>query len=188
MIGRPDACREKCAAKSVFRNGRRLVRGIRVQQYGCHECGRYWIGLIGPWFPFEGFFALRIGVATALKAVAIFALRLPMERIACLLGVKAETVKRCVLQLTKEEVWVQVKALILGSIPISPSELEEVDLLPLELQSRFAAEPFRLRAGEFRRLSAQERRNLTRRARRIAERKIVLKEEHSAELEPRRFD
>jgi transposase-like protein len=170
MLGRTNYCLLNCGSKGIRRNGTRIVRGVRVQQYVCKSCGGTWIAAIDPALPLGVFLALRVPIPKALKIVAMFATGLPMNHIGRLLKVKGDTVKTCILRLTSEVSWEEVRELISRKFRISRSELEELGDLPIELD--FQPMPFRGRALAFRRLAVQQRRNILRRAGRIAKRQL----------------
>jgi hypothetical protein len=156
-----------CAVK----NGRRRVRGCLAQQYRCMKCHRQWTEAAHARFVLSDFTG-RVLVVKVLKGLGLFAIGLPMDRVEQLLGLKGETLRKHLLWLSREEVWDHVKELIVCKLRISESELEEIRLLPIELD--YVPQPFRCRAHEFRRLRALERRNILRRAVRIAESKIAI--------------
>jgi hypothetical protein len=119
------------------------------------------------------FGGLRIPVAVALKAVAMFAIELPMCRIEQLLRLKAETVKKLIVHITgKQEFWDFVRAFVMSNFLISEDEIDRLRDLPQEFI--FVREPFRDRAFHFRRLDSLERRKIVRRAIRIAKKNIVI--------------
>ena len=170
MLVRTNYCRRNCGSEGVQRNGTRIVRGVGVQQYVCKYCGCTWIAPIDPSLRLGVFLALRIPIAKALKIVVMFATGLPMDSIGRLLKVKGNTVRSCILHLTREESWEEVRELIFRKFRTSKSEVEQVGDLAIQLD--FKLSPFRDRAGDFQRLTAQQRRNILRRARRIARRQI----------------
>jgi hypothetical protein len=144
-----------------------------MQQYGCRKCGSYWVKSVKYSIPLDIFAGLRIPVVLALKAVAMFAIELPMCRIEQLLGLKAETVKKLIVHFTgKEEIWDFVKEFVMSNFRILEDEIDRLGAIQDEFL--FRQEPFRGRALDFRLLDPLERRKVMRRAIRIAKRNIAI--------------
>jgi len=143
-----------------------------VQQYLCKRCGRQRAKLPDSSWTLVSLPGLRISVVTVLKATAMFALGLPMERIEKRLGLKAETIRSYLLRLAESAGWVQVRALLILKTRISARDLEELDLLTVE--RAFDDQLFRRRAQEFRRLTPSKRRKIECRCLRIAALRIRL--------------
>jgi hypothetical protein len=121
----------------------------------------------------EIFAGLRVPVVVALKAVAMFAIGLPMCRIEQMLELKAETVKKLMMYFTgNEQTWDVVEEFVASNFRISKEEIDRVGALPDEF--KFLAEPFRHRAFEFRGLGPLERRRIVRQANEIAKRRIAI--------------
>ena len=110
--------------------------------------------------------ASRIPLEKVLKALAMYTIGLPMDRIEQRLGIKGETVKKYVVCCATSQLWPCIREVVVRGTGIVADDLTELDLLEIEL--KVESEVFRRRAYDFRRRPASERRRIERRSTRIA--------------------
>jgi hypothetical protein len=154
--GFPVRC-PKCRRQSGRPNGRRqtVAQGV-VQQVRCWRCKRQWIwetGDVGGLFSGQ---RVHLPRERLLKAFALMVLRVPMNTVEKLLGIKGESVKRSLEWLLRKERWELLDDVLERRFKIPQVDRSEFHRA-IVVGRRFDPSAYRCWAREFGRLEPADR-------------------------------